>query len=138
MNFPSKVNWGEWALRVAVVFEFAGHGIEALRVKEAWIPFFTTFGFTPDSARAIMPYVGVVDLALAASVLVRPLIPVLAWMVFWGFFTALLRPLSGMSVTEFIERGANWGAPLALLLMVRARRPAVAHRPPLSDSRTLD
>ncbi|MBI3073492.1 MAG: hypothetical protein HYY84_15380 [Deltaproteobacteria bacterium] len=138
MNIPAKLNWGEWALRVAVAFEFGGHGIEALRIKEEWIPFFTVFGVSPETARDLMPVVGVVDLALAASVLVRPLVPLLAWMAFWGFFTALLRPLSGLSFVEFIERGANWGAPLALLLMVRARRAAVAQAPPISDSRRLD
>lgn len=138
MNFPIRENWGEWALRVAVAFEFGGHGVEAMRIKEAWVPFFTTFGFSPATARELMPFVGVLDIALAALVLVRPFGPLLLWMAFWGFFTALLRPLSGQSIVEFIERGANWGAPLALWFLVRNRRANVPHKQPISDSRSLD
>jgi hypothetical protein len=112
----------EWVLRIAVAGEFAGHGAFALGVKESWIPFITLFGFSEEAARQIMPWVGVLDISLAASILVRPLQGAVAWMAFWGFFTALLRPLSGMSILEFVERGANWGAPLALLWVLRARR----------------
>jgi len=39
-------------------------------------------------------------------------------MAFWGFRTALLRPIVGEPIWDFIERWANWGAPLALLLLI--------------------
>ena len=72
-----------------------------------------------------MSVVGTVDVLLAGLVLVRPLPLPLAWMTFWATFTALLRPLSGGSWLDFIERGANIGAPLALLLLIlQTRRPA--------------
>ena len=57
-------------------------------------------------------------IAFAILILIKPVRIVLLWMVLWGFWTALLRPLVGMPVWDFVERWANWGAPLALLLMV--------------------
>jgi hypothetical protein len=102
-------------LRLAVAGEFFGHGWLALSVKPSWIPLITALGFEVSTARLLMPAVGALDLVLAALVLVRPMRGPLLWMTFWGLFTALLRPLSGGSWVEFVERGANWGAPLALL-----------------------
>ncbi len=112
--------WANRALRVAVAGEFLGHGLLAIHGNEAWIPFITLFGFSAEIAPRIMTMVGTLDVALALLVLVRPTRPTLAWMVFWGFFTALLRPLTGHSILAFIERAPNWGAPLALLLLHRS------------------
>ena len=107
----------EWVLRVTTAMVFLGHGVFALNVNPKWIPFITHFGFSEASAQDIMPVVGVLDIALAAMVLIRPIPAALLWMTFWGLLTALLRPLTGASVFDFIERGANWGAPAALLLL---------------------
>jgi len=43
---------------------------------------------------------------------------VLLWAVFWTFITALIRPIAGDPIWDFIERFANIGAPLALLSLV--------------------
>jgi phosphohistidine phosphatase SixA len=45
-------------------------------------------------------------------------------MVVWAIWTAALRPLSGESVFEMLERAGNYGVPLAMLLMCwpRTRR----------------
>ena len=53
-----------------------------------------------------MPLVGVLDLAVAALLLVRPLLPLLLWCVAWTVFTAALRPLSGMGMGEPSARTA--------------------------------
>jgi hypothetical protein len=58
------------------------------------------------------------DIALALLILIKPVRLALLWMVFWGFWTALIRPIVGMPIWDFVERWANWGAPLALLFMV--------------------
>jgi hypothetical protein len=50
--------------------------------------------------------------------LVYPVRAIALWLVGWGFVTALLRPLSGEPLAELIERAGNFGAPLALLLLV--------------------
>jgi len=69
-------------------------------------------------ATQILFFVGMLDVALAFLVLVHPVRLALLWMIFWGFWTALLRPLVGEPIWDFVERSANWGAPLALLLML--------------------
>ncbi len=108
----------KWALRVAVAGEFFGHGVFSLQQKQGWIKYFETIGISADSAMTLMPYIGIIDIALAILVLIRPVPLALLWMSLWGFWTALLRPIAGEPVWDFIERFANWGAPLALLLMI--------------------
>lgn len=109
----------EWVLRVAVAGEFIGHGVFALQGKKDWIGWFTNFGVSDASiAATILFWIGVMDILLAVLVLVRPVRLALLWMAFWGFWTALIRPLVGMPVWDFVERWANWGAPLALLLLL--------------------
>ncbi|MBI4135475.1 hypothetical protein HY477_01960 [Candidatus Uhrbacteria bacterium] len=106
----------EWVLRIAVAGEFLGHGVFALQQKAGWIKYFEAVGFSADQALALMPWLGAMDILLALLVLVRPMRVALLWMALWGAWTALLRPIAGEPVWDFVERFANWGAPLALLL----------------------
>ena len=109
----------EWVLRIAVSGEFIGHGVFALQGKKDWVGWFAKFGVADASlATQLLFIIGVVDIALAILILIRPVRIALLWMVFWGFWTALIRPLVGMPIWDFVERSANWGAPLALLLLV--------------------
>lgn len=117
-----EIGLAEWVLRAAVALEFFGHGWLAFGGEPTWAPFVTFWGFSAEIAPTIMRIVGCLDFALAVHVLFRPIVPLVAWMAFWGFFTATLRPLTGLSLVLFIERGANWGAPLALLLLLMASR----------------
>jgi hypothetical protein len=107
-----------WILRVAVALEFAGHGILAFSQKASWLSFFTPFGIGPEAGGVIMQVVGVLDMSLAVLLLVKPVPAAVLWMALWGMWTALLRPISGESIVEWIERGPNWGAPLALLVLM--------------------
>jgi hypothetical protein len=66
--------------------------------------------------------VGLIDVALALLVLVKPVKPVLLWMAFWGFWTALVRPLVDLPVWDFVERFANWAAPLALYYFYKSEK----------------
>jgi hypothetical protein len=109
----------DWVLRLAVALEFAGHGWLVFNGKPAWVPFVTYWGIPLNDAALVMRCVGLLDFVLAAHVLVRPFPPALLWMTFWGLFTALMRPLTGEPFVEFVERGPNWGAPLALWLVLR-------------------
>jgi|SRR3989344_469119 len=111
-----------WILRVAVAGEFFGHGALALGGKADWVGWVQQLsGFSNPVATKVIFIIGVVDILLALIVLVRPVKPLLLWMAFWGFFTALLRPIVGQSIWDFIERFANWGAPLALYLLLKNR-----------------
>jgi len=109
----------EWVLRISVAGEFIGHGVFALQGKADWIKWASQLsGMDTSAATTFIFMVGVVDILLAILILIRPVRIVLLWMVFWGFWTALVRPLVGLPIWDFIERWANWGAPLALLLIV--------------------
>lgn len=109
----------EWVLRIAVAGEFVGHGVFALQGKSAWISWFAKFGITdPNLATQLLFVIGLIDITVAAIVLFKPIRIALLWMVLWGFWTALLRPIVGEPIWDFVERWSNWGAPLALLLLV--------------------
>jgi hypothetical protein len=107
----------EWVLRLAVFGEFLGHGVFAIQGKAQWIGWFSNFGVTDVAlATSLLWWVGLADIVVAFIVLFRPIKIVLLWAVLWGFWTALVRPIVGEPIWDFVERWANWGAPLALLI----------------------
>ena len=109
----------EWVLRLAVAGEFVGHGVFALQGKKAWIDWIHQLtGVEIGTATILLTLIGFMDLLVALIVLVRPIRVALLWAAFWGFWTALVRPLVGEPIWDFVERWANWGAPLALLLLM--------------------
>lgn len=109
----------EWILRIAVAGEFIGHGVFALQGKKAWIEWFPVFGVSDTGlATQLLFLVGLTDIAFAILILIKPIRIALLWMAFWGFWTALIRPIVGEPIWDFVERWANWGAPLALLLLL--------------------
>ena len=113
----------EWILRIGVAGEFLGHGMFALQGKADWIKWTQELsGMDVSTATTFIFIVGVVDVLLAVLVLVKPIRPLLLWMAFWGFWTALVRPLVGMPIWDFIERFANWAAPLALYYVYKLDR----------------
>jgi hypothetical protein len=96
--------------------EFIGHGMAGLYRSQTWIPYYTFFGFSPHFAQHYLMYAtGTVDISLALLVLCCPIRAALLFMTFWGLMTAWLRPAVGESWFEMVERGANYGTPLALL-----------------------
>lgn len=109
----------QWVLRVAVAGEFLGHGIFALQGKADWIKWTSQLtGADLATAATLVTAIGVLDILVAAIVLLKPIRAVVLWAALWGAWTALVRPLVGMPVWDFVERWANWGAPLALLLLM--------------------
>jgi len=113
-----KINLTRWILRTAVAGEFVGHGVFALQGKKQWIDWIHQLtGAEIGTATTLLMLIGLADLFVALIVLVKPVRAVILWAVFWGFWTALVRPLVGEPIWDFIERWANWGAPLALFLL---------------------
>jgi len=110
-----------WVLKIGVFGIFLGHGLYAIQVNQAWIPFLVKVGFSNDYAVQIMPYIGCLDIIVAVSVLIKPLRIILIWAIFWAFLTALMRPIVGYSILDFIERSGNWATPLALLLLLKLK-----------------
>src|SRR3989338_2119553 len=91
----------EWALRIGVFGTFLGHGVFALSGKQSWIPYFTSVGIPEPTAIILLPLIGVLDILVAVTVLIKPIRVVLIYATMW----------------DFVERTANWAAPLALLYL---------------------
>ncbi len=107
-----------WILRSGVVGCFIGHGMLGVLHNAAWTPYFAVVGIGRETALGLMPWVGFFDIALGLSVLFYPVRGVVLYMVAWCVWTALLRPLAGESGWEAVERAGNYGAPLALFLVL--------------------
>ena len=110
----------EWVLRIAVAGEFIGHGMFALQGKQGWFKYFQAVGITGnETITTLLFLVGLIDVAFAVLILIKPVRIALLWMAVWGLWTAMIRwPVGPDPVWDFVERWANWGAPLALLLLV--------------------
>ncbi len=120
MTNMSNTQKAIWALRIGVAGEFLGHGIFALQAKADWVKWFSTFGVSdPGTATTLLMLVGIADIIVALVVLFKPIKTVLLWAVFWGFWTALVRPIVGQPIWDFVERFANWAAPLALYFLIK-------------------
>lgn len=106
-------------LRVGIFGEFLGHGVLALQGKEAWIGWIVDLlHVSPEAAAGVLTAVGMVDILVAVVVLIAPMPAVVLWATAWGFWTALVRPIVGEPIMDFVERWANWAAPLALLILL--------------------
>lgn len=112
----------EWLLRIGVAGEFLGHGLLAISGKKEWIGWISNMISIGDStAKTILMLIGIFDVIVAVIVVAKPVKPILLWAAFWGFWTALVRPLVGASWLDFVERSANWAAPLALYYFYRIK-----------------
>lgn len=105
-----------WLLRGAVLGCFLGHGAFGILTKAEWLPLFEVFHIPEALAWRLMPLVGAMDIVTGLVSFFWPCRIVLAWAASWALWTALLRPMSGMSFLETIERAGNYGIPLALLM----------------------
>jgi hypothetical protein len=110
----------ELVLRLGVFGVFLGHGIFALEGKQKFVEMIQ--GLVPVhavTATSLLFAVGIVDILVAFSVLLKPQKFVLAYATVWAFMTALARITAGDPVWDFVERAANWAVPLALLLYIQ-------------------
>ena len=107
----------QWVLRIAIAGTFLGHGMFALQQKSGWFKYFESVGITsPDTIGNLLMLIGILDIAMVLFVLFKPIRIVFLWMAIWGLWTAMIRwPVGPDPVWDFVERWANWGAPLALL-----------------------
>jgi len=95
-----------------------GHGALALQLKSSFLTLIEGMtGISGSLAENLLLTIGIVDIITAIFAIVYPFRLLLMWATVWGFLTALARPVSGEPVWDFVERWANWGAPLALLYL---------------------
>jgi hypothetical protein len=106
-----------WALRIGSAMCFIGHGAFGFITKAAWLPYFGVVGVPESLAWKLMPLIGAIDVTAGMAVLFAPRALPLIYKSVWALWTALLRPLSGESVFEAVERAGNYGVPFAMLLM---------------------
>ena len=119
MNNNKKIGW---LLRVGIAGEFIGHGLLAINGKADWIGWIVKMiSVSTPTATTLLLLIGIADVIMALVILVKPARPLLLWMAFWAFWTALVRPLVGVGWLDFIERSANWTAPLALFYLLKNR-----------------
>ncbi|WP_034040919.1 hypothetical protein [Wocania ichthyoenteri] len=109
----------EWTLRIGVFMTFLGHGIFAIQGNPNWIKYLETVYIPTEIAQSLITYIGCLDIVVAIFVLLKPYKQIVIWAIFWCFLTALIRPISGESIWAFIERGANFMAPLALYYIIK-------------------
>jgi len=110
-------------LRIAAAMCFIGHGAFGIIGKPAWLVYLGVAGISREQGLVLMPVIGVMDILLGLSVLIRPTKAALAYMTLWAVWTASLRPLAGQGFSEFVERAGNYGVPLALLVIGLAAFP---------------
>ena len=106
-----------WLFRAGMLMEFLGHGLAGIAQKEGWIRYFAVYGFDRSTIMTLMPIVGMVDISLAVLSFVSPRRWALAYCAFWGLMTAFLRPITGESFWEVLDRAGNFGGPLAFLML---------------------
>jgi hypothetical protein len=129
-------------LRAGAALCFIGHGAFGFITKAAWLPYFGVTGIPESVAWQLMPWIGAVDVLAGMAVLFAPRRLPLLYMVIWGAWTALLRPLAGEPALEALERAGNFGVPLAFLLLYGtpqlSRQDLWSHLDePRSDAKTL-
>ena len=109
------------ALRWSTALLLLGHGaLGALTGKALLAGHYAAVGLPPVA----LPVVGWFEIALAAAVLARPTVALLAFVAAWKIATEALFPIAGAPVWEFIERGGSYAAPIALALITARRSPA--------------
>lgn len=117
----SRLTVLHWLLRLATAGAFVGHGAYgALMQKPGWYPFLAQLGLDRAAAddSALLLWVGGFEMLLGGLALALPVRALLLFLCAWKLGTEFVwYPLAGLPAWEFVERWANYTAPLALLLV---------------------
>jgi hypothetical protein len=120
-------------LRASLALLLIGHaGLGAFQHKTGLLDLYAKAGL-PSSIAGVpfAPAIGWFELALAAAVLLRPFRGLLIFVCAFRVASELLHPATGSYWWEFIERGADYMGPVALVLIgdavqaERARAPVI-------------
>jgi hypothetical protein len=104
-------------MRLGLLGCFVGHGCWGVIGKSGWLPLFQVFHVPDSTATFLMPVIGWFDILVGVMGFFMPTRALLIWASFWTLFTALLRPLAGLGMSEFFERAGNYGVPISMLLI---------------------
>ncbi len=110
----------ELVLRIGVFGVFLGHGVFALEGKQKFVEMIQSMiPVDVTTATSLLFAIGIIDILVAFSVLLKPQKFVLIYATVWAFMTAFARITVGDPVWDFVERAANWAVPLALLVYIQ-------------------
>jgi len=116
-----------WLLIVACAATFTVHGYKAIECYGAFTDLvllsntrFTNFEIEQSTIETALISIGVIDVILAALLIVTRWRWVAIYMVIWGMITAASRMTAAGWGTwpETLIRSANWGAPLVVFLLL--------------------
>ena len=131
-----------WILALSIGFFLIGHGaFQALQNKEMLLLHWAAIGMPPGSIDPVqfMMAIGWFEIVLGFWVILKPNPQLLVFIVGWKVLTELLYPISGpmLDTWEFIERGGDYFAPLALIFVIawlKANTDIVASAPSRSPN----
>jgi hypothetical protein len=106
-------------LRVSIALLLIGHaGFGAFQHKAVLLNMYSTAGL-PASLGSVSlgPAIGWFELLLAAAVLMKPFRSLLLFVCVYKIASELLYPMTGSFWWEFIERGGDYTAPIALIVV---------------------
>jgi hypothetical protein len=117
----------ERSLCIALSLTFFAHGLEAIFHNPGFLDLimgssrkFLDFRISEYYAKEILSIIGFIDIALAMTILfgIKSRL-LMAYMLFWGLITAFSRILyfGDSGIALFFVRAANWGVPLAILIL---------------------
>ncbi len=118
-----RINTAVWMLRIATAGVFTAHGIEAISLHPEFVDYLIRAAeqllgeqITQPTAETLLRVIGVIDIALALTLLADRWWPIAAYMALWGIVTAMSRVVaSGWgNWPEAAMRAGNAGVPLAL------------------------
>lgn len=137
---------GDWILRIAIAVVFAVHGIECIKGHPHFIDLLLSSGrnlagirITEANALVQLEWIGLVDCAVAAMVLLRPNRAVLAWAAFWGGVSAFARvtAVGWGAYPDVLLRSTHVLVPLALLFLRRHTADVRAEALPMTMGSTV-
>lgn len=119
---PQSIATAQWILRAGIAALMIGHGGFAVFEEKAMlIEHWAAIGLDVDIPT--LRWIGWTEITAGLAVLAVDSPALLVGIAVWKVLTELLYPLSGtpMDVFEWIERGGDYFAPLALIALIRLR-----------------
>jgi len=109
-------------LRISIVLLLIGHaGFGAFQHKAGLLDMYSKAGLPASlGGVSLAPAIGWFELILAAAVLLKPFRSLLVFVCVYKIASELLYPATGSFWWEFIERGGDYMAPIALILIGKA------------------
>ena len=142
-NPSSTYKLARWLLAIACAATFLVHGYKAIQIYGQFTDLILLtdaewFGLELEQSttESILFVIGVVDIIVAVLVVAIRFRAVALYMVIWGVMTASSRMTAfGIAAwPETLIRVANWGAPLALVLLLTISRSESSHSVVATDT----